>query len=110
MNIKSMDIAQRDKVEFNKQTGDASHVVIDKEVERLVGFVPKNDREAEKSPAWCASAWRQIKKFDKHGPFKIVKDEGQRRGRTLWVRTNKTNEFGHINNNNSTLVTRTNGN
>jgi len=86
--------------------GRGSEVVIGQEVERIVDFVPKNNREAEKSPAWCASAWRQFAKFDKHGSTRVVKDEGQRRGKTIWVRTNKKDAHGNVTDNYSRLAIR----
>jgi len=94
--------AKKDKAAF----GAGSEVVVDKEAERIVDFVPKNDAEAEKSVAWCASAWRQLAKFEAHKSARVVKDVGQRRGRTIWVRTNKKDAQGNITDNYSRLAIR----
>jgi len=84
--------AKQDKAAF----GVGSEVIIDKEAEPIVDFVPKNDAEAEKSVAWCASAWRQMAKFEAHKSARVVKDVGQRKGRTIWVRTIRGLLFGVI--------------
>jgi hypothetical protein len=89
-----------------RQHGQGSHVIIDQEAERLVDFVPKNDKEAAKSPAWCASAWRQLQKFEKHGSARVVPDVGQRRGLTIWVRVNKKDAQGNVIDNYSRLAIR----
>jgi hypothetical protein len=90
----------------DKQDGDGSHVVIDQEAERLVNWIPKNNAEAATSPAWCASAWRQIQKFEKNKSTRIVPDTGQRRGKTIWVRSHKTDAMGNIIDNYSRLAIR----
>jgi hypothetical protein len=91
---------------LGKRDGDGSHVVIDEEAERIVDFVPKTNAEAERSPAWCASAWRQIAKFEKHGSTRTVKYTGQRCGKTIWVRSQKTDAHGNVIDNYSRLAIR----
>jgi len=97
-----LQIAKEDK----QKHGRGSEVVVGQEAERIVDFVPKSNREAEKSPAWCASAWRQFAKFDKHGSTKVAKDTGQRRGKTIWVRANKKDAQCNITENYSRLAIR----
>ena len=85
-------------------TGDGTHVVTGDETERLVNFIPAGNKEAERSPAWCASAWRQLAKFVKHGSFVVVPDEGQRAFPMTWVRSHKYDDQGNIMDNYSRLA------
>jgi len=102
----NMDQVRESNKQAKSQHGQGSEVVIGQEAERVVDFVPKNNKQAEQSPAWCASAWRQIRKFENHKSARVVKDEGQPAVDTIWVRRNKTDANGNVTDNYSRLAIR----